>query len=239
MAPAVLAFSPHAPSQGDGQRRGECFSERSGAGGIGTGTNSAAALVARLLYGSVLRLMEALRLRVQDLNFGRRELIVRDGKGGKDRRTLLPNRLGDQLKQHLRKVRDIHQADLAAGYGRVELPHALARKYPNAPVEWGWQWVFPQQQRWRDANSGQQGRHHLDPSLIQKAVRRAVLASGIHQAATPHTLRHSFATHLLERGHDIRTIQELMGHRDVNTTMIYTHVLNRGPMGVSSPADFL
>jgi site-specific recombinase XerD len=156
-----------------------------------------------------------------------------------DRRTLLPNRLGDQLKQHLRKVRDIHQADLAAGYGRVELPHALARKYPNAPVEWGWQWVFPQQQRWRDANSGQQGRHHLDPSLIQKAVRRAVLASGIHQPATPHTLRHSFATHLLERGQDIRTIQELMGHRDVNTTMIYTHVLNRGPMGVSSPADFL
>ena len=129
--------------------------------------------------------------------------------------------------------------DLAAGYGRVELSYSLARKYPNAPVEWGWQWVFPQQQRWRDANSGQQGRHHLDPSLIQKAVRRAVLASGIQQPATPHTLRHSFATHLLERGQDIRTIQELMGHRDVNTTMIYTHVLNRGPMGVSSPADFL
>ncbi len=133
----------------------------------------------------------------------------------------------------------IHQADLAEGYGRVELPHALARKYPNAPVEWGWQLVFPQQQRWRDVNSGQQGRHHLDPSVIQKAVRRAVLASGIQKPATPHTFRHSFATHLLERGQDIRTIQELMGHRDVNTTMIYTHVLNRGLMGVSSPADFL
>ena len=199
----------------------------------------AEALVAGLLYGSGLRLMEALRLRVQDLDFGRRELTVRDGKGGKDRRTLLPNRLGGQLQQHLRKVRELHQSDLAEGYGRVELPHALARKYPNAPVDWRWQWVFPQQQRWRDANTGQQGRHHLDPSLIQKAVRRAVLASGIHKPATPHTFRHSFATHLLERGQDIRTIQELMGHRDVNTTMIYTHVLNRGPMGVNSPADFL
>jgi site-specific recombinase XerD len=121
----------------------------------------------------------------------------------------------------------------------VERPHALVRKYPNAPVEWGWQWIFPQQRRWRDATSRQQGRHHLDPSLIQKVVRRAVLASGIQKSATPHTFRHSFATHLLERGQDIRTIQELMGHRDVNATMIYTHVLNRGPMGVSSPADIL
>ncbi len=168
-----------------------------------------------------------------------RELTVRDGKGGKDRRTLLPNRLAGQLKQHLRTVRGIHHADLAEGYGWVERPHALVRKYPNAPVEWGWQWIFPQQRRWRDATSRQQGRHHLDPSLIQKVVRRAVLASGIQKSATPHTFRHSFATHLLERGQDIRTIQELMGHRDENATMIYTHVLNRGPMGVSSPADIL
>lgn len=197
------------------------------------------ALVVGLLYGSGLRLMEALRLRVQDLDFGRKELTVRDGKGGKDRRTLLPARVGEHLRRHLEEVRQIHQADLHAGYGRVDLPHALARKYPNAPAEWGWQWVFPQQHRWRNAETGQEGRHHLDPSLIQKAVRRAVQAAGIHKPATPHTFRHSFATHLLERGQDIRTIQELLGHQDVNTTMIYTHVLNRGPLGVSSPADLL
>jgi integron integrase len=191
------------------------------------------ALVAGLLYGSGLRLMEALRLRVKDLDFERCELTVRDGKGGKDRRTLLPSRLGGQLVE----VRRIHQTDLADGYGRVQLPHALARKYPHAPVEWGWQWVFPHHHRWRDPVTGQQGRHHLDPSLVQKAVRNAVMAAGIHKPATPHTFRHSFTTHLLERGQDIRTIQELMGHRDVQTTMIYTHVLNCGPLGVSSPVD--
>ncbi|CAK6693894.1 integron integrase [Synechococcus sp. CBW1107] len=173
------------------------------------------ALMAGLLYGSGLRLIEALRLRVHDLDFSRHELMVRDGKGGKDRRTLLPERLGAQLRGHLEEVRQVHRQDLAQGWGRVMLPHALGRKYPNAGVEWGWQWVFPQHQRWRDASSGQQGRHHLDPSLIQKAVRRAVLAAGLTKPATCHTFRHSFATHLLERGQDIRTIQGLLGHSDV------------------------
>ncbi|MFN5697795.1 MAG: integron integrase, partial [Cyanobacteriota bacterium] len=180
------------------------------------------ALVVGLLYGSGLRLMEALRLRVKDLDFDRRELTVRDGKGGKDRLTLLPQSLA---------------TDLAAGWGQVSMPYALARKYPKAEREWAWQWVFPQQNRWRDRESGTQGRHHLDPSLVQKAVKRAVIEAGVTKAASCHTFRHSFATHLLERGQDIRTIQELLGHQDVSTTMIYTHVLNRGPLGVRSPAD--
>jgi integron integrase len=154
----------------------------------------AEALVAGLLYGSGLRLMEALRLRVHDLDFSRQELTVRDGKGGKDRRTLLPRGVAEQLRSHLQDVRRIHQRDLADGWGRVQLPHALARKYPNAPVEWGWQWVFPQHSRWCNPDTGEQGRHHLDPSLIQKAVRQAVLAAGISKPATCHSLRHSFAT---------------------------------------------
>jgi integron integrase len=207
-------------------------------------------LVAELMYGGGLRLMEALRLRVQDLDFAAYAITVRDGKGGKDRRTLLPRRIERPLREHLQAVRCMHQQDLADGYGRVELPHALARKYRSAPVEWGWQWLFPQHKRWREVSSGAQGRHHLDPSIIQKAMRHAVLAAGIQKPATPHTFRHSQwlrhaglrpgkATHLLESGQDIRTIQELMGHRDLNTTMIYTHVVNRGPLGVSSPADLL
>jgi integron integrase len=197
------------------------------------------ALVVGLLYGSGLRLMEALRLRVKDLDFQRRELSVRDGKGGKDRLTLLPQSLVAGLQEHLSRVRHLHQGDLAAGWGRVLMPCALARKYPNANREWAWQWVFPQQNRWRDRESGNQGRHHLDPSVVQKAVKRAMAEAGVSKAASCHTFRHSFATHLLERGQDIRTIQELLGHKDVSTTMIYTHVLNRGPLGVHSPADFV
>jgi len=198
-----------------------------------------AALVVGLLYGSGLRLMEALRLRVKDLDFQRQELTVRDGKGGKDRLTLLPQSLVPGLQQHLLEVRDVHRADLAAGWGRALMPYALARKYPNAEREWAWQWVFPQQNRWVKRESGTQGRHHLDPSVVQKAVKRAVTEAGVTKAASCHTFRHSFATHLLERGQDIRTIQELLGHQDVSTTMIYTHVLNRGPLGVRSPADLV
>jgi len=197
------------------------------------------ALVVGLLYGSGLRLMEALRLRVQDLDFERRELTVRNGKGGKDRRTLLPESQCEALNRHLQKVRRLHQQDLAAGWGAVMLPHALARKYRHADRQWGWQWVFPQRNRWKDATTGKEGRHHLDPSLVQKAVKQAVERAGLTKPAGCHTFRHSFATHLLERGQDIRTIQELMGHSDLNTTMIYTHVLKRGPMGVISPADHL
>jgi integron integrase len=196
------------------------------------------ALVSEVLYGSGLRLMEALRLRVKDLDFERRELTVRDGKGGKDRRTMLPIGVGERLRMHLRHVRRLYEKDLAEGYGRVQLPGALQRKYRSADREWNWQWVFPQHKRWRN-ETGEQGRHHLDPSLVQKAIRHAVIAAEISKPATSHSFRHSFATHLLERGHDIRTIQELLGHSDIRTTMIYTHVLNRGPFGISSPADAL
>jgi integron integrase len=201
--------------------------------------DGAEALVAQLLYGGGLRLMEALRLRIKDVDLEQRCITVRCGKGDKDRRTVLPSSLVDPLKQHVNEVQHQHQNDLSAGWGAVELPHALERKYRNAAKEWGWQWLFPQGRRWRDPRQNIEGRHHLDPSLVQRAVRAAVQAAGISKPATCHTFRHSFATHLLEQGADIRTIQELLGHSDVKTTMIYTHVLNRGPSGVRSPADLL
>jgi integron integrase len=196
-------------------------------------------LMAALIYGAGLRLMECLRLRVQDIDFSRNEVLVRDGKGAKDRITMLPESLKKPLREHLQRVRMIHEKDLSGGWGRVLMPNALDRKYPNSPVEWRWQWVFPQENRWINTQTGQEGRHHVDESILQKAFKDAVRKADIVKRETCHTLRHSFATHLLEDGHDIRTIQELLGHKDVRTTMIYTHVLNRGGHGVRSPVDSL
>jgi integron integrase len=196
-------------------------------------------LMASLLYGGGLRLMECLRLRVQDVDFGLHEITVRNGKGAKDRVTMLPESLEEPLRQHLRHVRLVHRRDLAEGWGRVVLPGALDRKFASAAEEWGWQWVFPQETRWKNVRTGQQGRHHLHETILQRAVKDAVRRAGIEKHAGCHTLRHSFATHLLEAGYDIRTIQELLGHKDVTTTMIYTHVLNKGGRGVRSPLDRL
>jgi integron integrase len=195
------------------------------------------ALVAGLLYGSGLRLLEALRLRVKDLEFARNALMVRDGKGQKDRVTMLPVKLQESLRLHLRFVRLLHEGDLRAGFGEVYLPSALARKYPSAPRAWVWQYVFPAGARSQDPRSGETRRHHLHESALQKAVRAAVRRAGIDRPASCHSLRHSFATHLLEDGYDIRTVQELLGHSDVRTTMIYTQVLNRGGRAVRSPLD--
>jgi integron integrase len=195
------------------------------------------ALMASLLYGAGLRLLECARLRAKDLDFERLEIVVRDGKGRKDRITMLPERMVDPLRAHLDGVRAQHARDVAAGPGWVELPNALDRKYPNAAREWPWQWVFPATRTYVDPVTGRVRRHHLHETVLQRAVREAVLAARLSKRASCHTLRHSFATHLLEGGYDIRTIQELLGHQDVSTTMISTHVLNRGGLGVRSPLD--
>jgi integron integrase len=194
-------------------------------------------LIAGLLYGSGLRLMECLRLRVKDIDFTYGQITVRDGKGEKDRITMLPAKLKQTLTRHLRKVKLLHEEDLAAGYGEVFLPYALARKYPSAPKQWGWQYIFPAARRSIDPRSGKERRHHLSETTIQKAVKNAIRKTRISKNGSCHTFRHSFATHLLEEGYDIRTVQELLGHKDVKTTMIYTHVLNRGGRGVKSPID--
>jgi integron integrase len=196
-------------------------------------------LIGSLLYGTGMRIMECLRLRVKDVEFSRNEILIREGKGFKDRITMLPAALGKPLQEHLQRVRAIHDRDLGEGFGQVYLPYALERKYPGAERDWGWQYVFPSIHRSTDPRSGREQRHHLQDQAVQRAIRQAVRSAGLVKPATPHTLRHSFATHLLEGGYDIRTVQELLGHSDVSTTMIYTHVLNRGGHGVISPLDRL
>lgn len=194
-------------------------------------------LVAQLLYGSGLRLLECLQLRIKDIDFARRELLVRDPKGRHDRMTTLPQTTEESLRIHLGRVRALHEGDLKAGFGSVALPTALQRKFPNADREWSWQWVFPASRRYCDDSANTERRHHVHESVIQRAVHTAAKSAGMTKRVTCHTFRHSFATHLLERGQDIRTVQELLGHRNVATTMIYTHVLRLGANGVRSPLD--
>lgn len=194
-------------------------------------------LVVQVLYGGGLRLMECLRLRVKDIDFELNQIVIHDGKGQKSRRTMLPETIQESLQIHLQHVRILHQADLKKGYGRVSLPGALVRKYPQAETEWSWQYAFPAKSMYQEKETGRMRRHHIHSSQIQRALKRAVATAGIVKPAHCHTFRHSFATHLLEAGYDIRTIQELLGHKDVSTTMIYTHVLNRGGLAVRSPLD--
>jgi integron integrase len=194
-------------------------------------------IVAQLLYGTGMRLMECLRLRIKDIDFERMEIIVRHGKGGKDRVTVLPGRLINTLHMHFEKVKVLHEQDLSNGFGCVYMPDGLARKYPAACKEWGWQYVFPSSKISVDPHTKRNARHHLHEQTIQRAIKSALRRANINKPASTHTLRHSFATHLLENGYDIRTVQELLGHKDVSTTMIYTHVLNKGGRGVKSPLD--
>jgi integron integrase len=196
-------------------------------------------LMGQVMYGAGLRVMECIRLRVKDIDFGYRQIVVRDGKGSKDRVTMLPKIIIDELQRHLLKVKTIHDADLKAGFGAVYLPYALERKYKNANRSWGWQYVFPASRRSIDPRSGVERRHHISESVPQRSVRKAIRGSGITKAGSCHSMRHSFATHLLEDGYDIRTVQELLGQKDVSTTMNYTHVLNRGGKGVQSPGNTL
>ncbi|HKP29043.1 MAG TPA: integron integrase [Gemmatimonadales bacterium] len=223
--------------RGTGPQRIPVVLTRDEAGKVLSGLQGVPWLVGMLLYGSGMRLMECLTLRVKDLDFGRKEIRLRRAKGNKDRVTMLPQVLISPLERHLEKVREVHRRDLAKGSGAVELPGAMAVKGPSLAKDWAWQWVFPARTRYRDRATGEWRRHHQDPSVIQRAVQGAVRRSGISKRATCHTFRHSFATHLLEGGYDIRTVQELLGHKDVATTMLYTHVLNRGGLGVRSPAD--